>query len=293
MRDAGSMSGGAGSDGPTFALLQQARELGEEGDYDGMAERLREALEDDPDDPAVLCWLGVAERELGLDGVAYERFRRALAGDPEDPFILVTAGGALAHFDDPEAETALRTAALTAPDLPLARWMYGAYLAREGFHDDARKELDEARSLDREDAVIAYESGVAYALAGKPEAAASEIAEAVDLAADDGWYRVVLGLLLVELDRLDEALTDLDLGARAREDDVEAQLAAALAHGACGDEASAWEFLERGRMRAEGVDVLTAEAVEERLGDTAEAAADLLRDTLGPGMLRERLLARP
>lgn len=293
MGEAGGMSGGAGSDGPTFALLQQARELGEEGDYDGMAERLREALEDDPDDPAILCWLGVAERELGLEGVAYERFRRALAGDPEDPFILVTAGGALAHFDDPEAETALRTASLMAPDLPLARWMYGAYLAREGFHDDARKELDEARALDREDAVIAYESGVAYALAGQPEAAAADISDAVDLAADDGWYRVVLGLLLVELDRLDEALTDLDLGARAREDDVEAQMAAALAHAAVGDEASAWEFLERGRMRAEGTDALTAEAVEERLGDNPEAASDLLRDTLGPGMLRERLLARP
>ena len=70
--------------------------------------------------------------ELGLDGMAYERFKRALALDPADPYVLATAGNGIAAFDDPDAERALRAAAVTAPQLPLARMMYGAYLSREG-----------------------------------------------------------------------------------------------------------------------------------------------------------------
>ena len=56
-------------------ILNQARELGDEGDFAGMAERLREELENYPDDPALLCWLGIAERELGLVGSQAAVFR--------------------------------------------------------------------------------------------------------------------------------------------------------------------------------------------------------------------------
>ena len=279
--------------GPLEELLARAQELGEEGDYDGMAEALRDGLEDFPGEPALLCFLGVAERELGLEGVAYERFRQALALDPEDPFILATAGNALAAFDDPDAEQALRAAAVMAPELPLARWLYGAFLAREGFHEQAREELDAARALEPDHAPIAYESGVAWALAGDRIRAVDELARAVELDPGDGWARIVLGLLLVEEDRVDEALPELDMGAREREDDVEAQLAAALAHGVQGDEGTAWEFLERARMRAQGTDSLAADEVEEQIGAGPKAARRLLRQTLGPSLLRERLRARP
>ncbi|MEJ2540084.1 MAG: hypothetical protein P8188_08960 [Gemmatimonadota bacterium] len=279
--------------GPLEPLLARAQELGEEGDYAGMAEHLRDALEDHPGEPALLCFLGVAERELGLEGVAYERFRQALAQDPEDPFILATAGNALAAFDDPDAEVALRAAAVMAPELPLARWLYGAFLAREGFLEQAREELDAACQLAPDDAVVAYESGVAWALAGERDRAVEELARAVELAPDDGWARIVLGLLLVDAVRFDEALVELDRGARDRDDDVEGQLAAALAHGAEGDEDRALEFLERARMRAQGTDALAAAEVEEHLDAGPRAARRFLREMLGPSLLRERLQARP
>ena len=107
-------------------VLERAHSLAEEGDWEGSAEVLLEYVEEFSDDPAIHCWLGVAERELGLAGSAYERFKQALALDPEDPFVLATAGNGIAAFDDPDAERALRVAALTAPRLPLARMMYGA-----------------------------------------------------------------------------------------------------------------------------------------------------------------------
>jgi hypothetical protein len=42
--------------------LARVLQFGDEGDWLSMAEYLRGVLEGWPDDAAVLCWLGVAER---------------------------------------------------------------------------------------------------------------------------------------------------------------------------------------------------------------------------------------
>jgi tetratricopeptide (TPR) repeat protein len=284
---------GAGPAAELQEVLDAAHLEGDQGNFEGMAERLREGLEQFPGDPFVLCWLGVAERELGLDGVAYERFKQCLAADPEDPFVLATAGTALAQFDDPEAEAALRTAALLAPEVPLARWMYGAYLTREGQVEQGLVELEAARELDPDDALVAFELGVGRVLGGDLAGGIDALGRAAELDPDDGWMRVVLGLALSEADRPDEAATELEVGARLRDDDAEAQLLAALALAAAGHETTAWEMLERARFVAEGTDELLTEGVEERLaGDPAEAAR-FLRHELGPSAFRERLYTRP
>ncbi|MEQ9570014.1 MAG: hypothetical protein RLN75_07460, partial [Longimicrobiales bacterium] len=191
------------------AVLDRALALADEGDWAGMAEILREALDEDDPSPAVLCWLGVAEREMGLTGIAYERFKQALAFDPQDPFILTTAGNALAAFDDPDAEPALRAGAMIGREVALSRWMYGAYLTREGMLAEARAELDAALELAPEDPVIRYESAVWHLASDRRGEAIAGLFRAVELDPDDGWTRVVLGLALALEDRLDEALIEL------------------------------------------------------------------------------------
>lgn len=274
-------------------LLEEAHRLGDDGDFDGMATVLREGLESFPGDPFVLCWLGVAERELGLDGIAYERFKQCVAADPEDPFLLATAGTALANFDDPDAETALRAAALLGPDVALARWMYGAYLTREGMVQEGLGELEAARELEPDDAVVAYELGVGHILHDDLDRGLAELARAAELDPEDGWSRVVLGLALLEDGRAEEAAAELEAGARLRDEDTEAQLLAALALGAVEHETEAWEMLERGRFVAEGTDRLLAEGVEERITEGADACARFLKSQFAPSAFRERLYTRP
>jgi tetratricopeptide (TPR) repeat protein len=274
-------------------LLARALSLADEGDWARMAEILREHLEEFEAEGAVHCWLGVAERELGMEGVAYERFRRALQLGPEDPYVLATAGNGVAAFDDPEAEQALRTAALTAPDVAVARLLYGAYLAREGFVAEGLAELDAARRLEPDDAQIAYELGVARYLSGDADGAVDAVGEAARLDPDDGWARFVLGLMLLEAQRLDEAVPDLLEGARLRPDDLEAQLAASLAACVAGAEDVAWEMLERGRLNASDEDAAFVSAVEDRLDGGAEASRSLLMDEMVPDVLRRRLQVRP
>jgi Flp pilus assembly protein TadD len=275
------------------AVLTRALGHADEGDWGGAAEVLREALAEGEPTAEILCWLGVAERELGMDGVAYERFKQALALDPRDPVVLATAGNALASFDDPEAESALRTAAMLGRDVPLARWTYGAYLTREGMFDEARVELDAALELAPHDPTVLYESAVWYLTSGDLEAGIPVLYRAVESDPDDGWGRVVLGLALLAADRIDEALPELDRGARLSDGDAEAQVITALACAAEGWEDGAWEMLERGRLAAEGTDALTVNEAEDRMNESPEAALDLLRTTLVPSALRERLAVRP
>jgi len=274
-------------------LLRQALDLGEKGDWEEMAKELSEALEAVPGDPAILCCLGVAELELGLPGSACERFKEALARDPEDPYILATVGNGLAQFDDPDAEAALRSAAVLAPDLPLARWLFGAYLSREGLHEDALRELRAASELAPDDPEIAYEVGVALALQGEMEQALDALTGSVELDRGEGWSQVVLGLVEAKLDQMAAAARDLSEGARLRPHDVEAQFLAALAAEATGFEDLAYEMMERGRQGASPGDLPLLEMVEDRLEEGTESARAFLVQELLPGALRERLMNRP
>jgi Flp pilus assembly protein TadD len=274
-------------------LLEQVLSMGDEGDWPGAADLLLEHLEEFAEEPAMHCWLGVAEREMGLEGVAYERFKQALALGPTDPYVLATAGNGVAAFDDPSAEQALRTAAITAPDIPMTRMLYGAYLSREGLFEESRAELAAALRLAEDDPQVRYELGVLFALQDRFEEAADALGGAVRLDPEDGWTRGVFGLVLVEADRLEEAAGELTEAARIDAEDVDIQLAAALASAAIGREGIAYEMLERARMHAGEGDQEVVSAVEDRLDSDHQAARILLTEDVAPSFLRARLNERP
>ena len=258
-----------------------------------MAEHLRAVLEDRPDDPAVLCWLGVAERELGMDGIAYERFRACLAAEPTDPHLLATAGTGLARFDDPDAESVLRSAALMAPHLAYARTIYGAYLAREGMNKEALVEIEAAVALAPDDPETLTEWGVALALAGRLDQAVEAFYQACEADPDDGWARALVGLTLVTLGRTTDALPDLLHAADLRPEDVEVALVASLAAAACDEPDRAYELVERARLRAIGGDLPMVDAVLDRVEEGAEPSGVFLTEDIVSGALRERLMTRP
>lgn len=271
-------------------LLDQALELGEEGRWSEMADLLRVALREHEDDPYVLSWLGVAERELGNDGVAYEYFKRCWAAEPLDPQVLAVCGAGLAAFDDPEAASVLRAAALTGPDVPIARLQYGAYLAREGLFAEAIEQLNAAVELDPEDPTIRGELGIAYALKGDMAGAAAAMETALEMAPDDSWTRVLLGLVYIETGSLEEAAETLIRAADERGDDAEAIVLAALTAAAAGWSDAAEDAIARAEYAGENVDAEVIEEARERIDDGAEAARQLLTETLAPSVLHDRLM---
>lgn len=258
-----------------------------------MAEHLREMLDAHAQEPAVLCWLGVAEQELGLDGVAYERYQQCVAAGPQDAYVLATAGAGLARFDDPDAESTLRAAAIMAPDLAFARCMYGAYLAREGLSAEALVELDEAVALAPDDPDVHLERGVALALADRMGEAIESFWSAWEADPGDGWPRLLGGLVELEADRPEDALAHLVTACDMRPEDTEALLLAALCSSIVGDENRAYELVERARMAATDGDPALVDEAADRIDAGPESAHAHLMDTILPGALRERLMIRP
>ena len=121
-------------------------------------------------------------------------------------------------------------AAMDAIDLAAAIER-GELSARE-VTDKAIEELSAARALDPDDGVIAYELGVALALSGDVGGAADALDEAGRLDPEDGWARVVLGLVLLDdEDRWDEATASLVTGARLRPEDDDVGVHGPEAHG--------------------------------------------------------------
>jgi len=271
------------------AVLSEALALGDEGRWPEMAQLLADALSEAPDDPYILCWAGVAERELGNEGAACDLFRRCVAQDPTDAHLLAIAGSGLAAFDDPAAEGALRAAALTQPDLATARIQYGAYLARAGLFEEALEHLQAGVSLAPEDPVAHGELGVALALKGDLEGAASAMEVALDLAPEDSWTRLLLGLITLERGEEQEAAEILLAAADERTDDGEAQVLAALAAAAAGWLDAAENALARAEYSVQGSDIGLFEEAGEAIAGGAEAARALLRDHVAPSALHDRL----
>ena len=272
-------------------LVSEAESLGADERWDEALELLLEALPENAESALLLCWLGIASERLGSEGEAYEYFRRCLAQQPTDPFILAAAGVGVSTFDDPEAEPALRLAALTAPDFPFARSAYGAYLAREGLFEQALVELRAARDLAPDDGAIRAELGVAMLLAGKTEPGIAEVEQALSHA-DESWLRGLYALALLETGHTEEGAEQLYQVSRDRLDDLEIHLLSALASAAEGWEDEAWAAIARAEEAAEALDADLIAEVEEAVGDGPEAARDFLREQLGPTLLRDRLQQR-
>jgi tetratricopeptide (TPR) repeat protein len=271
-------------------VLDQAMVLGEAGRFEEMAELLGRALADgDEDDPYLLAWLGVAESELGNEGAAYDAFKRCLAAEPVDPNLLAMAGSGLAALDDPEAESVLRAAALTGPDLAFARLQYGAYLAREGMFEEAFEHLRAAVRLEPDEPGTQSELAIAYALQGDHAAAAQSMERTLELAPDDSWTRVLLGLVHTQLGQLEDAAEQLVQAAAERLEDPEAQLLAALAAASVGWDDAAQDALARAEYAPEPLAADVLGAAEEAVDEGSEAARALLLDTLAPSVLHERL----
>ena len=277
---------------PLEEQLAEAAKLAEDGDPAAAFELLLDLEQRSPEDATLLCMLGVMAGEADAAGMAYDYFRRCLATQPEDPHLLATLGAGLARYDDPDAEGVLRLAAVTAPTLAVARFRYGAYLAREGMLDLATTELTAAQELDPENADIKRELGIARLLAGADASAVEALEDAAGLAPDDVDVRTLHGLALLRIGGLTAAAEELHAASLAATDDTDVQLLAALACASQEWSGEAWEALARAEGASTPAESALLREVEEAIDAGAEASEEFLLTQLAPALLRERLFER-
>jgi Tfp pilus assembly protein PilF len=154
---------------------------------------------------------------------------------------------------------------------------------------EALEHLEAAAQIEPDDPIVHGEMGTAHALKGDMESAATSMERALALAEDDSWTRLLLGLVLSELHRYEEAAEQLVRAAEERPQDAEAQVLAALAAAAAGWDDAAQDALARAEFAEEGADPELMSEAEDRLAAGADQAASFLRDTVGPSVLHDRL----
>lgn len=270
--------------------LREASSLADEGRFEEAFSILREEEEDHPRDPTLLCMLGVVAGEMDVtSGLAYDYYRRALSEAPLDPVVLVALGVGLARFDDPDAESVLRLAAVTAPDSLVARLHYGAYLGREGLVDAAMDELNAARELDPADPRVPRELAAVHLLVARADRAAQELERAIELSEADAELRVLYGLALIRLGRGEEAAEELHRASGDLDQDGPVQLLTSLACAAQEWWDEAWDALARAEGAVFPVEPALLREAEDALEAGSGQAAEFLREHMAPAVLRERL----
>src|SRR5690606_1513158 len=95
--------------------------------------------------------------------------------------------------------------------------------------------------------------------------------------------------LYADRGRLEEAAEELNRAATERDDDAEAHVLAALAAAAVGWDDAAHSALARAAYAADRADAELLQEAEERILARPDAARDMLLETVGPSVLRERL----
>jgi Flp pilus assembly protein TadD len=263
--------------------------MSEEGQHTEAFAMLLELERDHQESTELLCALGALAQHMGADGVAGDFFRRCLSFSPTDPHVLVTAGAGLSRTGDPEAEPALRLAALTAPDMALARLHYGAHLVRSGLVEQGMEELDAARTLDPDDVAVRHELAVGHLVAGRPAQALEELESAVAADEENPETRLLLGLTLLQAGEAARAAEELHPVAEPLADDGEVQVVLALCFALEGWESEAWLALSRAEAAERRPDPEILQDVEDALEAGEDAIRALLFDEVAPSTLRDRL----
>lgn len=268
------------------AILLEASRLSDSGSVSQAVRLLLSAESDHPDDATLLCMIGVLSDHLGSAGMAADYFRRCLEQDPTDPQILVRAGAGLAPSGDAAAEAALRLAALTAPELALARRHYGAYLVRSGLLEQGLEELLAAHRLATGDPETALELGIGYLIAGRAREALLVLEE---VAAADPFAQLIHGLTLIQEEELESAAEELYSVAEHFAQEVDIQGVLALLFASQGWEEEAWLALSRAEGASPPADPEVIRQIEETLELDEVAIRTLLLEELAPSALRDRV----
>ena len=187
-----------------------------EGDVQGAVRHLQRALRVEPNDPDALYWLSVLLEFAGKGAAARPLIERLIAVDPLSPQNSPMRGwdafmdGKLDAAIDPGREWHERH-----PESPLAHWMYGSILARNGRIDEAREvfaELEKSPGAGTFGRLGAMHGRALIGdRAGAIQAVTSDLVEAAKVDWQYSW-EVAAGYALVG--ELDEALEWLENAVR-------------------------------------------------------------------------------
>jgi Flp pilus assembly protein TadD len=187
------------------------------GDVEGATRELTTILRLHPDNAEALARRGVIRLEHGSLAEALVDLRQAVVHHPSDVAKRLVLGQALLRAGAADASSyraavqTLRTASELAPDDQDVAEAYAQALVRRGRDGAAVRQFELAGAGDRPLEETSYQLwGTALARLGRLEEALECFRDAVLFLPTSGMLRFNVGVVLVELGRLEDALVEFD-----------------------------------------------------------------------------------
>jgi superkiller protein 3 len=224
-----------GKDDPLAPLLQQANDAIDKMDFAAALDPLQKYIAQRPEEPYPHFQLGYAYAGLKRRDEAKQEFSRAIALDPKMAAAYQNLGLVLMDSDPAAAADAFRRAAELQPTESRPRFLAGYSLERAGKLPEAIEQYRAALALSPKDYEAQFalgrvllrsndaalevkgdsapaKLGLAGALSAQKKygPASDEFAEYLKSNPDDGSAHLQRAEALLNLDRLDEALAELD-----------------------------------------------------------------------------------
>ena len=171
-----------------------------------------------------------------------------------------------------EADRQYRRALEIAPNLPSAHHWYAWYLLQRRRFDEALVEIQRAHELAPENLIILSNVGKILYFGRKYPAAVERHRAALELDQDFQKGHMDLGYTLIELNRIDEALSEFDRAVGISSHDLDVKAARAYALARQGNKEAAQELLKTLQAEAERVGLFVEMAhIYTALGDSDQA----------------------
>jgi len=152
------------------------------GRFDQAGTIYRNVLEDDPNNPDALHFLGLIAHQQGDFEVAIERISRAVEGDPDRPTFQFNLGAAhLAAGHKMKALSAYQQAADLKPDWPEAHYNAGSLQGQLGDLESARGALETALHLKSDYAEASSSLSAVFNLLMLPNEAKTTAERAIEI----------------------------------------------------------------------------------------------------------------
>jgi Flp pilus assembly protein TadD len=183
---------------PTKATMQDIRDLIQNGRFEQAEIRLRDRLNDAPDDPEVLNMYGVVLSRKGDALGARSYFKRASEAAPDEPSYLVNYGLLLAQQGDSlRASEFLERAAALDPNWSRGHAQLGELALAAGQIDEAAQRFRTALRADPDDAHAQVGLAQVTLIRGDADQALKLAQPAVARLPKDARAQSVLGMVLM------------------------------------------------------------------------------------------------
>ena len=182
---------------PLAASLQQAKESIDKNDFAAALDPLQKYLAERPDDPFAHFQLGYAYAGLKRWEEAKTEFSRAIALDPKMAPAQLNLGLVLMESDPAAAAEAFRHAADLQPAESRPRYLAGYALERAGKFAEAGEQYRAALTISPQDYECRFALGRVLLRAGDAAAAEEQFREAVALRGDSAPARLGLANALL------------------------------------------------------------------------------------------------